>query len=591
MKIMSRRRVGGSVFLALWLASAVPCFPSSPAQVDPFYLKALSEGERLYAAEDYANAVLSLEIAVFGLQGDRPNMMKALGYFALAAYRSGQADKSREALNRLTGLTGGEGLSAAPLDAKSSEELVRLAAFFRQEPSAAERPPGGPSRVLEPVRPEKKKTKEEEGGLDRMRLSEAEKRVKDEPGDAELWIELYEAHRRLQDPRAAKRTLQRLTAAVPEDPRGPYLLGRILYSERKYRDAAGRFEEALSLSGESVAASPAALNSLGYLILALNALGRKKEVGERALQFVAAGDEGAIAGLDMESRDMAILGGILKPLFSGTKDEAPAAAGEAPAASPPPPAKKKAEAGSPAQTEAAALAYGVFDQFLQENNASAARRTLDRLLVQYPSETRAVFLLAKLDFRERKFEDARKRFEAVIAEARRTGDRERLLAEAAAHLVLCARGLQGHDAGRAAAGEYRRELEGKALDGLGLEGADKQLIRDYLTQGAETGAPVRVVTRIGFQETAEELRIEVIYAPRTGFRTFVLERDKKIIVDLFNVSGITSERVVPVMRRGVQTIRTGMFQESTARVVLDIQGEVPAYSLRETEAGLLILVR
>jgi hypothetical protein len=199
--------------------------------------------------------------------------------------------------------------------------------------------------------------------------------------------------------------------------------------------------------------------------------------------------------------------------------------------------------------------------------------------------------MAVLDYRQRRYEDARARFQAVIKEARQSGDREGLLAEAAAYLVLCARRLRGDEAARALAEAYRRDLEGVALDGLGLEGGDKQLIRDYLAGVSGQAATGRTLEKVLVEDSGEELRIEVVCVPKAAYRAFVLEGDKKIVVDLFNVARILSDRVVPVMRRGIQTVRTGLFQENTGRVVLDVQGAIPVYTIRETDTGLLILIR
>ncbi|OGD10280.1 MAG: hypothetical protein A2Y86_03735 [Candidatus Aminicenantes bacterium RBG_13_62_12] len=586
------------MLFSLCLFSPAPGFPLSSPQVDPFYLKALADGEMLLAAGDSADAVLRLEIAVFGLQNDRPNLLKALGTYALAAYKSGKIDKAREAVGQLTGLIGQAGLAEVGLREAWKTDLAKLAAYFAGTPAEAERTPGIRVRTISRPKAEAdKKAGPEDAG--QKRLAELEKRAKSERGNTEALLELHGLQLRLGDTRAAKKTLEKLVREVPREPRGHYLLGKILYAERKFKHALGRFEKALSLSGEEEAESPQFLTGLGYSILSLNYLGRRPDVREKCPQFIERAPEEWISRLDMGERDRAVLRNILAPYYKAREDEKTAGSeagktetGKKEEAAPPLlQAGKKEERRSPVQTDAAARAYGVFDQYLQDNDPASARRTLERLLNRYPSEVRAVFLLARLEYRQGKFEEARERFQAVIRESRQNGDAEGLLAEAAAYLVLCLRETKGHEAAGAAALLYRRDLEGAVLDGLGLEGVDKQLIRDYLSGRRDAAVGERTLDKVIVQETGEGLRIEIVCLPKTAFRTFVLERDRKIIVDLFNVSRILSERVIPVSKRGVQAVRTGMFQENTARVVLDIQGDVPEYVVRETESGLAVLIR
>lgn len=592
MRKTNRERCPAAALAVLPFLLPAFLFLSASAQVDPFYLKALAEGERLLAAGDFANAVLSLEIAVFGLQNDRPGMSKALGCLALAAYRAGQIDKSREAVMRLKAMTGDDGLSKIELKEEWKSDLLKVAALFEEKPPGSDRP--GESRIEGGARPlAATGEKDAARDLDRRHLEALEKKVKEEPENAGAWLDLYDMQRRVGDAREAKRTLRRFADRIPEDPRGPFLLGKIAYAEWDLKDAVRHFEKALALAGEEDDENVLILSSLGHIVLALNALRRKDELREKCLLFVERAPEGWLASLDMGDRDKVVLEGILAPYFRPEKDEAETGAIEEapPAGEAPRDTAKKEESGNPAPAEAAARAYGIFDQHLQENNIGSARRTLERLLRQYPSEIRAVHLLARLDFRQKKYGDARERFQVVVKEARQSGDREGLLAEAAAHLILCARELRGHETALSLARAYRTDLEGGALDGLGLEGADKQLIRDYLSVPQGEAVPERTLERVSVQDGGDALRIEIVCVPRTTFRAFNLERDKKIVVDLFNVSRIRAERALAVGRRGIQTLRIGMFEESTARVVLDVEGDLPAYVVRETDAGLLILIR
>ncbi len=393
--------------VAVFLGAAVLSFA---LQVDPFYQQSLAEGERLLEAGNYADAALALEVAVFGLRGDRPQQIKALGYFVLAAYKAGQAEKSRDGARRFLRLVGEDPLETLPLKEEWREELLKLISYFHKSPDTKP-----PARTEKPPPAKEEKT----------------------------------------------------------------------------------------------------------------------------------------------------------PLEERPPDQTP----------------------SPSRADLAARSYGLFDQYLQQNQTAAARRVLESLLRQEPSEVRAVHLLGKLDFREEKFKSARSRFEKVVDEETRLGDRDGLLTEATAYLVLCAYHLEGGRAARVLSHSLRSRLEGEAFDRLGLEGVEMQLIRDFLRGSPEAEPEKRTLETVTVQDTVEGLRLEVVCSPPTTYRTFALRGDKKIVLDLYNVDLIAAARSLPVKKRGVKTIRTGLFQKNTARLVLDLEGEIPSYEVRETETGLVVLVR
>ncbi|MDH3403115.1 MAG: hypothetical protein OES32_13865 [Acidobacteriota bacterium] len=84
---------------AAWLTLAAP---AAFGAVDPFYIEALSQGETLYAAGDYAEAAKRLRIACFGLM-DEPRLLGAgLVRLALAQAAVGDREAFDATFDRIT---------------------------------------------------------------------------------------------------------------------------------------------------------------------------------------------------------------------------------------------------------------------------------------------------------------------------------------------------------------------------------------------------------------------------------------------------------------------------------------------------------
>jgi hypothetical protein len=52
-----------------------------------------------------------------------------------------------------------------------------------------------------------------------------------------------------------------------------------------------------------------------------------------------------------------------------------------------------------------------------------------------------------------------------------------------------------------------------------------------------------------------------------------------------------ADRSQAVNSFGVKAIRTAMFTEETARVVLDLEGPFPSYQVKRTDFGLRVTIR
>jgi hypothetical protein len=195
-----------------------------------------------------------------------------------------------------------------------------------------------------------------------------------------------------------------------------------------------------------------------------------------------------------------------------------------------------------------------------------------------------------MDYQDKKYKEAGQGFLAVLKASATGENMEGYKAEAAAYMILCTETLQGREAALSLAQTHRDLLGGSVLDNLSLDGSDKQKVRDLLESPTDAAAGVRILSEIQVNKSEDSLRIEIFCSPPTTYRTFVLQNERKIILDLFNVSEVRSDRIITVNSLGLQSIRSGMFEDKTARIVLDARGEIPPYDIQPTASGLVIVI-
>jgi tetratricopeptide (TPR) repeat protein len=590
-------RSNSVLFLTGWLLLILASFSSALAsvqQVDPFYLKAMADGEKAFAAGDFQSAAQSFEIAAFGLYNDKNALTKAWAYLCLAHYKAGQIEKSHEAAQKLEELMGPADLSSIGLKAEVASDVDKLMKFFKEYLQTRGFSPGVQTRVL----PTGQAVKEGSGSVENKMALEREKSLKDglkaDPRNASLYLDLYDFYAIQKKSKEARDVLEKLVDKVPQEPRGHYLLGKAFYAQRKYNEAQRHFENVLRLTEKKPVVGAMPLTSRGYLILCLNFLNRKKDLAKQCEEFTQAVPDVNIEAWDMSENDKALLKDFLArykttPAEKKTGLQAEDQVGTAKTTQPRP-SGQIAEAPPAKAAKEVALAYGVYDQYLQAKDRASARRTLQSLLKKFPQEVRAQFLLARMDYQDKQYKEAGKAFSTLLEVSLSGENREGYKAEAAAYLVLCTETLQGRQTAMSLAQAHRDLLGGAVLDNLSLDGSDKQKVRDLLEGGTDAAAGARILREIRVHKTDDSLRVEILYSPPTTYRTFVLQNERKIILDLFNVSEVRSDRIIPVNSLGLQSIRSGMFEEKTARIVLDARGEIPPYDIQTTSSGLVIIV-
>ncbi len=314
------------------LPSGIPAAPVlRAAQVDSFYLQRLREGVKAYQESRYAEAFKALEIAMFGLAGDKSKLAECLTYAGLGAHHLKNDAKSREYLLRAGALLEDSGIerpslketdrdlyekllaefaskagtapkqeaaapawtapvSKAPVTAapatkppvkKAPEDKARPGAVTpakapeAKKPSAAaspaQKPPAESSRprpaVVSPPPPSTAKKPEPSP------IAGLEKRLSADPGNAALIYELAGAYLDVGNAAGARRLLEPYLAKQPEDYGAVFLLAKAEYRLRRFKPAFAGFHALASPRVQGELPPDTAIKSGLYRALCLFRLG------------------------------------------------------------------------------------------------------------------------------------------------------------------------------------------------------------------------------------------------------------------------------------------------------------------------------
>ncbi len=253
-------------------------------QTDSFYLRRFREGVKSYQEARYDDASRALEIALFGLAGDKPKLAECLVYAGLSAHHQKNEAKSREYLLRARSLMGSSGVEKPSLSEPDSALLDKLLAAFKtgagsspaKEPAApswttpktkvpeipttaptvtaAKTPPAktpAANRVPEAAPPAKKapaKTITRPPVIASppsvaaakpgpSPIADLEKRLLAEPGNAAITYELATAHLENGNPAKARRLLEPYLVKQPEDYGAVFLLAKADFVLRRLKPA------------------------------------------------------------------------------------------------------------------------------------------------------------------------------------------------------------------------------------------------------------------------------------------------------------------------------------------------------------------
>jgi tetratricopeptide (TPR) repeat protein len=232
-------------------------------EVDPFYLKLLNEGEKSYLDKNYKQAIKKLEIAVFGLSGDNNLVGKAYLYISLSHLQLKDRENCELNIRKALDLVGVEGLEKLKIDESARDDLKRIIDYFKI------------GKEEEEEEPEEEKPKKPEEKVLKSRVEELEKKIEAEPQNLAYYYELYELYRGKNNVKAARKIIQELIKNNPDELIGPYLMGKIEFSQNSHADALRYFNQVLKPFEEIEKENVLVIKSLIYVSLCLHYLNRQ----------------------------------------------------------------------------------------------------------------------------------------------------------------------------------------------------------------------------------------------------------------------------------------------------------------------------
>jgi len=129
-------------------------------QTDPFYTNLLHKAEKSFIAKNYAEAARDLEIAAFGLGGNKVPLARALVYLSISKYYLKDIKASEQSLQQAAAVMADEALAGLELHESARPVLRKLVDYFgipqpQAEPGAEESPqpkadPGAPTGPAAP---------------------------------------------------------------------------------------------------------------------------------------------------------------------------------------------------------------------------------------------------------------------------------------------------------------------------------------------------------------------------------------------------------------------------------------------------------
>ena len=574
--------------LGFFSSSAPAVFSSqtAPQQPDLFYLKLLADGEQSYRAQNYKEAVQSFDVASFGLSQDKALMGKVLGYLSLCYFNLKDDVRAKEYLLRLIGLVGLDGLNTLAMDDQDRKYLAQIAAYYKlDKPSSGQSAPArtdifGSSR---PTTPGQKQ------GNPADQVKTLESKVKAQPKNSQAYLDLYEFQKQQKNGKAARRALLDMIKNIPADPVGPLLLGKMRFGDKAFDEAAEYLEKALSLKKDAPVSDKDFAEAQAYLILSYNALAKKPLLKKTCRDFLARVAPESVLSFDLADKDKNL---VLSILDQFGKTSAAAGPMAAPAAAPSDSATPRDASSIQKEIKKnprdSSLYYGLYDLYRQKKDTPSAKQTLKKLLKNNPLEAKAYLLLGKLNYEEKEYGDASEALIKIFGFPSSISVEDAIRSEAAFYLALSshlnkdkARALETHN--------LYLPLIQKFLSG-GAPIADSDAAAWQNLRLMAEASPQVYLLAIRPEKTESSLEVKIVLSKPTTYRTFILTKERSIVIELFQMAGSKASGVVPVNAGGLKAVRSTFAAKDVIRVTLEGQTQIPSHRIVKTDTGLSVII-
>jgi TolA-binding protein len=465
------------ILCALSLVMATSLFSQ---EVDPFYLKLLAQGEKSLLAKNYREAIKELEIAAFGLHKEEKLKAKALVYMSMSYYYLKDMENCEKYMRQAFDMVGREGIAdlEKEIDESLRNDFLKLLVHFKLTSGALKEGPLGRQEKTEKEEPKakesahktevpvKKETPRTQATKPRPRavqdpVKALEESIKDSPRNVGPYYELYELLIKNNDAKAAKKTLENLVRYNPYEINGLFLLGKINFSTRKYKDAEKNFEKIVTLSRRIEVEENVLDETRAYLILSSYLRGDRKKAQELVSEFMSALSPRKISTLGLDIREKERLERIIKAYQAQFEVERKKQR------------IKSLETAIERQPRNAELYHELYSLYKEEKNVSAARDLLQKWVRNKPHDVRGRFLLGKDEFGQNHFLDAQSHFNRILAANEKSDVNRELILKSMIYAAICFHRLHKREDAKkfirylndsASAAEIQRMVEEEGLD-------------------------------------------------------------------------------------------------------------------------------
>lgn len=242
--------------------------PLSGQEVDPFYHKALADGESLFRAKSFSQAVSRLEIAAFGLTSQPAALGKARLFLGLSHAYLNDSAKTESCLKAAYALLGPAGLAEIPLPDWARADLARLVRTYKLDvpasPGFDKITPPAPKTSGPPAPTVSKSIPAQSSPNERTAL---EREMRETPHQAAAYYKLASLHEAAGDRKSAVRILQDLLDKIPTEIQANLEIGRLRYLERSLKDAEKWLEKFVRLAVDVPTEARPLVVARAYLIL------------------------------------------------------------------------------------------------------------------------------------------------------------------------------------------------------------------------------------------------------------------------------------------------------------------------------------
>lgn len=117
-----------------------------------------------------------------------------------------------------------------------------------------------------------------EAEKEKIKIKKLESDIRNDPHNISLYYQLYEIYRKRKESKSAKEILQNLIKNNPKEIKGIFLLAKIEYLQKHYKEALKIFRKSLVISDENYVDRNLVLKSMIYACLCLNHLKLKSNI-------------------------------------------------------------------------------------------------------------------------------------------------------------------------------------------------------------------------------------------------------------------------------------------------------------------------